>query len=178
MVRELPLRSGLFPGKVALVDDEDYQWLSWFGWMYCPSAPNEYAMRSDGNGALHRLITNASPGLVVDHINHDGLDNRRANLRLVTLAENSRTKRSAVPRWPRCPDCNREVPPGWEERHLEACRASLYYCALVDEMPAHGQRCRCANVQSCLLAAQERRAAKRATRQAARVAATQEGTEQ
>lgn len=39
--------------------------------------------------AMHRLITGAPPELVVDHINGDTLDNRRSNLRIVTLRENA-----------------------------------------------------------------------------------------
>lgn len=37
---------------------------------------------------MHRVVSKPSPGLVVDHWNHDGLDNRRANLRNVTHSEN------------------------------------------------------------------------------------------
>lgn len=37
---------------------------------------------------LHRYITQCPSGFVVDHINFDGLDNRRENLRIVTHAEN------------------------------------------------------------------------------------------
>jgi hypothetical protein len=37
---------------------------------------------------MHRLITKAPPGMVVDHINHDGLDNRRCNLQVCTHQEN------------------------------------------------------------------------------------------
>lgn len=38
--------------------------------------------------ALHRFITEAPEGMVVDHVNHDASDNRRSNLRVVTHAEN------------------------------------------------------------------------------------------
>ena len=37
---------------------------------------------------MHREITAAPNGLMVDHINHNGLDNRRANLRFATATQN------------------------------------------------------------------------------------------
>jgi len=42
------------------------------------------------NVMLHRLLTGAPEGLVVDHINHNTLDNRMDNLRVVTQSENVR----------------------------------------------------------------------------------------
>ena len=43
---------------------------------------------------LHRLLTDCPPGLVVDHLNHDTLDNRSCNLRVCTHSENLRNRAS------------------------------------------------------------------------------------
>jgi hypothetical protein len=42
---------------------------------------------------MHRFLTGALPGQVVDHINGDGLDNRRCNLRVCTHKQNVRNAR-------------------------------------------------------------------------------------
>lgn len=44
---------------------------------------------------LHRWLTHAPKGMMVDHINHDTLDNRFENLRIVTNAENQQNRRGA-----------------------------------------------------------------------------------
>lgn len=51
-----------------------------------------YAVRSEGGRPIlmHRVIASAPPGLEVDHINRNRLDNRRSNLRLTDYTGNMR----------------------------------------------------------------------------------------
>ena len=51
-----------------------------------------YAVNRKRNISMHRLLTDAPKGTVVDHINHDKLDNRDENLRICTIAENVRNR--------------------------------------------------------------------------------------
>lgn len=44
---------------------------------------------------MHKVIMAHVPGRVVDHINHDSLDNRRENLRHATVAENGQNRKGA-----------------------------------------------------------------------------------
>jgi len=88
----------LTQGKVALVDEEDFERVSKYKWHYVDVSSNRARTKAfyaraliDGkNVYLHRLITNALKGKVVDHKNHDTLDNRKENLRICTRQENQR----------------------------------------------------------------------------------------
>lgn len=87
-------------GKVTIVDAEDYEFLSQNKW-YALRGPNTwYAVREvrtpEGKRTseyMHRVIADAPARLSVDHVNSDGLDNRRSNLRLATHAQNCRNQR-------------------------------------------------------------------------------------
>jgi hypothetical protein len=92
-VKEIPLTKG----QVALVDDEDYEALvSGYKWRVHHSGVmrTSYAQSSMRGSKpprsvlLHRLIMNAPVGTEVDHINGDGLDCQRHNLRLATHRQN------------------------------------------------------------------------------------------
>ena len=86
----------LISGKVALVDDADYERVSRHKWYSDKKARTEYAqgkMKGNKTIRMHRLILDVPRGTEVDHINGDGLDNRRSNLRLCSRAENTRNRR-------------------------------------------------------------------------------------
>jgi hypothetical protein len=101
--RTIPLTKGLF----AIVDPDDYHRLVNFNWHANKSAHTHYAVRylPKGNVVspsnrrknkieyMHHLIIDIPEGLFCDHINHNGLDNRKANLRPATLAQNIRHRR-------------------------------------------------------------------------------------
>lgn len=94
-MKKIPLTQG----KVAIVDDEDYESLVLYKWRSTKKkvAKTSYANRIDDDGRcilMHRMILGIeyrSP-VVVDHKNGDGLDNRRKNLRIATIAENGRNR--------------------------------------------------------------------------------------
>jgi len=94
----------LSQGKVALVDDEDYEWLNQWGWYALRQRYNWYAVRMIGSRrtrrgllAMHKIVLAPRKGMVTDHINHNGLDNRRCNLRECTTAENVRSSLKRMP---------------------------------------------------------------------------------
>jgi len=83
----------LTQGKVTLVDDEDHQWLNRWKW-YAHNSHGHWYAESRVNFTrqillMHRLILGAKHGEDCDHINGDGLDNRRANLRICTPSQNA-----------------------------------------------------------------------------------------
>lgn len=86
----------LTQGKVALVDDEDFEKLNKVNWCF----HSGYARRRGSiNGEqmgihMHRVVNKTPDGLQTDHINGNKLDNRKLNLRTATQSNNqhNRTK--------------------------------------------------------------------------------------
>jgi hypothetical protein len=94
---EVPLTRG----KVALIDDEDARRVLAHKWRHLwGKSGHEYAITNIRAGGrervvyMHRFILEASPGVTVDHINNNGLDNQKSNLRFASPAQNSRNRRA------------------------------------------------------------------------------------
>jgi len=96
----------LTQNKFAIIDKEDFLLISKYKWHYRKSGKtkekNGYAEHSifdkeyykkfhktrNKNLFMHNLIIPHSVGMQVDHINRNGLDNRRKNLRVGTISQN------------------------------------------------------------------------------------------
>ena len=82
----------LTQGERAMVDDEDYEDLIKYKWKVLFTKTKCYASQSgtlkNGRMLMHRMIMNTPKGLVTDHIDGDGLNNQRSNLRICTTSQN------------------------------------------------------------------------------------------
>ncbi|MDI6450987.1 HNH endonuclease [Anaerobaca lacustris] len=89
-VRRIHLGNGLF----ATVDAEDYEQLRKYRWYAIARGRNVYATaKIDGRTVyMHRMLMKPREGYVVDHIDGNGLNNRRCNLRVCTPAQNLANK--------------------------------------------------------------------------------------
>jgi hypothetical protein len=85
----------LTQGKYAIVDPEDYEWLAKYKWFAVRNDGRFYAVRwaKNRNVKMHQVIMGTEEGKVIDHINGNGLDNRRANVRFATAQQNGWNKR-------------------------------------------------------------------------------------
>lgn len=161
---EIPLTRGL----VALIDDADLELVGRFNWHAKPAGRTHYAYRTYKGDtgrricqAMHQLICGYG---ITDHVNGDGLDNRRGNLRSVDQAQNNcnarkRTGSSSIFKGVKRVPLSREswaarIKVNGEERHIgsfgteadaalayDAAARSLFgeYAAL--NFPGPGERC-------------------------------------
>jgi hypothetical protein len=88
-------RIRLTRGQFARVDIEDFERLNKYKWCAIPKGDTFYAKRYGyKNGrqttiAIHQQVMGFPPRCFIDHQNHNGLDNRKANLRIATPRENA-----------------------------------------------------------------------------------------
>jgi hypothetical protein len=87
-MKKIPLSQG----KFAIVDDEDYEFLNQWNWYYDRGYAQRNALRPDrGLIRMHRVILDRmgfKDFEVPDHINRNGIDNRKLNLRPATQFQN------------------------------------------------------------------------------------------
>lgn len=88
-MKEIPLTQG----KVALVDDADFERVSRFKWYAVKSHRNWYVRRRQGEGGqwLHHFVFGEKTKL--DHRDNDGLNNQRGNLRPCSNRQNGGNRR-------------------------------------------------------------------------------------
>ena len=85
----------LTKGKVALIDDEDFEELNKHKWCAVKNGNTFYACPTENFSTVYmsHQIMGKVTGKVIDHINRNGLDNRRCNLRFYSIGENCRNSR-------------------------------------------------------------------------------------
>ena len=95
MAKEIQLTQG----KVALVDDDMFDYLNQWKWFAAKNHNNFYAVTNwkifkgkQHRIFMHRLIMNPEKGMIIDHLDRCGLNNQKNNLRICTKCENSRNR--------------------------------------------------------------------------------------
>lgn len=92
----------LTQGQFAQVDDEDYDSLMQWKWHAIKGRLSYYAVRAIPNTFkkkrqttlwMHREIMNTEDGVLVDHVDHDGLNNQKGNLRNCSISQNNCNKK-------------------------------------------------------------------------------------
>lgn len=116
-MKEIPLTRD----KVAIIDDEDYERINQHKWYAYKSKRTFYAQRRDGKKILwmHRIIINPSPDEQIDHINGDGLDNRKSNLRIATQHQNTMNCRKRA--------IHRGKPPSSKYKGVSKCKTTGHW---------------------------------------------------
>lgn len=84
MTKHIPLTKGQF----AIVDDDDYDYLSKRKW-HVNTGYAETWISKGVRRLMQDMIATHATGLCVDHINGNKLDNRKSNLRVCTKRQNS-----------------------------------------------------------------------------------------
>jgi hypothetical protein len=86
-------------GCEAVIDAADVPLVDGFNWCILAPRHTKYAVRNKREDGIlrmhymHRVIMGVQPGVLIDHISGNGLDNRRSNLRLASISQNAQNMR-------------------------------------------------------------------------------------
>lgn len=97
IIKELKLTCG----EIVLLDDEDYQRIPKTGWYLTPEKRTDCSTNRktryvvhDSYGRIHRWILGVNdPKLIIDHIDGNGLNNQKSNLRIVSCSINKKNQK-------------------------------------------------------------------------------------
>jgi hypothetical protein len=95
-MKTIPLTRGL----VSIVDDDDYEMLIRYKWYakikkngkYIYAARARWENKTRQTTLMHRVILNPPPRMEIDHIDGNGLNNQRSNIRIVTRRQNGQNR--------------------------------------------------------------------------------------
>ncbi len=80
-----------------IIDDEDYELIKNLKWNLVKDGNTYYVISSNPNLRLHRFIMESAGNEInnkyIDHIDGDGLNNSKSNLRICCNSENQRNRR-------------------------------------------------------------------------------------
>jgi hypothetical protein len=92
-MKKIDISTPKYPNKFTIVDDEDFEKLNQYKWYYDNQGYAHrrfyYKDKKSRIIGMHRVIMGDPKGKLIDHINMDGLDNRKSNLRICGKRENS-----------------------------------------------------------------------------------------
>jgi hypothetical protein len=134
----------LSQGKYAIVDIDDYERLAKYKWHLYSNGRAFYAYRrSSTRGGkkermilMHREVIDIPEGLVCDHMNHNTLDNRKANLRPATISQNTCNARKRAKTSSRYRGVSRNASQNKWIAKITANRREIYLGAFDDEEEA------------------------------------------
>lgn len=100
-MKKIDISTPKYPNTFTLVDDDDFEFLNQWKWRAIKGGRGDqlYVCRQKRHGKMreyfqmHRVIMAVDKKRVIDHINHDTLDNRKCNLRKCTQSENLMNQR-------------------------------------------------------------------------------------
>lgn len=103
ILKQMAKEIQLTQGKVAIVDDDMYEYLNQWKWHVNKQGNTYYVIRNKCTllkkrvyESMHRLIMKPDKGFVIDHLDGNGLNNQRNNLRICTVSQNSMNRNKTV----------------------------------------------------------------------------------